>query len=180
MFKRLLAIPTAILGVLLSHEITYSLLTNSDAAKHALLDSTGHSWRNSYPQIITFTVLGLIFSSYVEINNSIKKLNLFKIFLYQEAAFLAIEFGERALSHDKILPATGILLLGSALQLPAALFIKFLLKYVVEAILVGLNRSGEDSKKIVARIKQLTEYNEPTLKRIFSYAQQPRSPTINI
>ena len=180
MLRRLLAIPTAILGVLLSHELTYSLLTTSDAAKHDLLDATGHSWRDSYPMILTFTILGLIISTYSEQKNRVKKISLGRIFLLQEAAFLAIEFGERALAHEKIFPALSILLLGTLLQLPAVLVIKFLLKYVVEPVIRFLSKRVIKSQEEKDRLVICYSYCNPFVKRIFSYSQQPRSPTINI
>lgn len=155
MFKRVLAIPAAILGVLLSHELTYTLLTSSASKKHALEEATGHGWRESYPQILTFLILGLFISTYVGLGNKYKKLSLPKIFLMQEFAFLAVEFGERMSGHHNVMPSLSIILLGTILQIPATFIIGMLLKIVVEPIirkLVNLNKKKKTSIRLVKKI----------------------------
>lgn len=180
MLKRVLAIPTAILGVLLSHELTYTLLTSSASKKHALEEATGHGWRESYPQILTFLILALFVSTYVGMGNKHKKLSLPNIFLMQEFAFLTIEFTERMSGHHQVMPSLSIILLGTILQIPATFVIKLLLKIVVEPILRKILQSKYLIIKRVRTEKTLDNYSNPIFEKIYSFAQLPRSPTTNI
>lgn len=153
--RKLASIPVAILGLLLSHTLTYRILSTDNESMHQLLHDTGHSWLGKIPQILVLSALGIFLS--IKAQAVTKKYITFKaLYLIQSLAFLTIEIGERYFQGINELPTTNIILIGLLLQLPISALLYLLLK-VVEPIVARLR----SLKK-----KKIKRYQEPELNVI--------------
>ena len=131
MFRRLLAVPVALLGVLAAHEGAYRIVASGDAARHALLDSTGHTWLSSLPQLILLAVLGLAIASWGEASGRRRGPKLWELALAQVLTYSSIEILERLIGGHSVWPGWQLLAAGAALQVPSVLVTWLLLRYVL-------------------------------------------------
>ena len=159
--RKLASIPVAILGLLLSHTITYRILSTDNETMHQLLHGTGHTWLGKIPQILVISALGIFLS--IKAQAVTKKYITFKaLYIIQSLAFLAIEIGERFFQGINELPTANIIIVGLLLQLPISALLYLLLK-VVEPIVARLS----SLKK-----KKIKHHLEPSLS-IISAPRQP-------
>ena len=168
--KKLSAIPLALLGILLTHNLTYRLLSGNASDMHSLLDSTGHSWSNKIPQIFILLTISIVL---VHKSNPIKhKAVTYKSLLaLQIISFITLEVSERLFSGIYALPSLKILILGSVLQIPVSLALYYLLKVVIEPALSLLKDKKSYTSKNLSQAKKSVPLSYINLFKLLQYLE---------
>lgn len=142
MFRRLLAVPAALLGVLGAHEFSYRLVAVDASHRHALLDATGHSWLASAPLLIALALVGLVIAAWSEATPPARPVKFHHVVALQSISYVLVEVAERVLSGHSPWPGLALVIAGAVTQLPAAALVWFLLRRAVVAVVRALRSSG--------------------------------------
>lgn len=138
MFRRLLAVPAALLGLLGAHELSYRLAVSDATHRHDLLDATGHTWLAVLPLLIVLGVVGLVVASWAEVKTKIGSVRFTHVLALQSSAYVVVEASERLLAGHSPWPGLSLVLAGAITQLPMAFVVWFLLRNAVKAAVRGL------------------------------------------
>jgi len=131
MFRRLAALPASIAGLLFAHEFAYRLVASDSRHRHALLDATGHGWLGLAPTLLAVAALVSFTHAWkVSVGNG-RTPSFLQILAVQSGAYATVEIGERLISGHSPWPGAALLIAGAAVQLPAALFVWAVLRYVI-------------------------------------------------
>jgi hypothetical protein len=131
MFRKLMALPTALLGVLLAHEGAYRLVEGDSEKRGVILEHTGHGWLSLIPSVAAIFFIFAAWNAWRVASSKSRKISFGEILATQITAYFTIEFGERLVSGHAPWPGLEILLAGISVQVPAALVVWALLYYVL-------------------------------------------------
>jgi hypothetical protein len=136
--RRFLAIPAAVLGMLGAHSLAYRLVAPDDRHRHDLLELTGHGWGGVVPLLLTLAAVGLIVGSWQRASRNGRRVKLSDIILTQSVLYAVVEVAERAIAGQPLWPGASLLVAGALVQLPVALFVWSVLRYVIDPIVAAL------------------------------------------
>ena len=130
MFRKLMALPISLLGVLLAHEGAYRIVERNHHERDLLLGHTGHGWVSLIPSIAVIAMLIVAWNAWRQVSNNRRKISFFEIFSTQVIAYCSIEIGERLFSGHNPWPGFSLLIAGILMQLPSALLVWALFYFV--------------------------------------------------
>ena len=130
MFRKLMALPISLLGVLLAHEGAYRIVERNHHERDLLLGHTGHGWVSLIPSIAVIAMLIVAWNAWRQVSNNRRKISFFEIFSTQVIAYCSIEIGERLFSGHNPWPGFPLLIAGILMQLPSALLVWALFYFV--------------------------------------------------
>ena len=130
MFRKLMALPISLLGVLLAHEGAYRIVERNHHERDLLLGHTGHGWVSLIPSIAVIAMLIVAWNAWRQVSNNRRKISFFEIFSTQVVAYCSIEIGERLFSGHNPWPGFSLLIAGILMQLPSALLVWALFYFV--------------------------------------------------
>jgi len=131
MFRRLAALPVSLAGLLFAHEFAYRLVAHNDDHRHALLDATGHGWLALTPTLFALVLLISFLHSWRITAGKGKTPSFLQILSLQSTAYAIVEIGERLISGHSPWPGFSLLAAGVAVQLPAALAVWALFRFII-------------------------------------------------
>jgi|LakMenEpi03Aug12_release.lakeMendotaPanAssembly.Ray.scaffolds.fasta_scaffold112556_2 hypothetical protein len=132
MFRKLLALPISLLGVLLAHEGAYRLVERNDHERGLLLAHTGHhGWASLIPSIAVIAFLIAAWNAWRQVSSKRRRISFFEIFVTQVIAYCSIEIGERLFSGHNPWPGYSLLIAGIIMQLPSAILVWSLFYFVM-------------------------------------------------
>ena len=145
MLRRLLAIPAAVLGVLFAHEMAYRIVASDAHERSHLMAETGHTWLSYVPFLINAALIGMFAAAATGRARNVRSPRIGSILIIQSATYLTVEVIERLVAHTSPWPGWHLVLAGVALQLPVAVVVWALLRFVVipavDAVLRKLRRT---------------------------------------
>lgn len=131
MFRRLLALPVAFVGLLASHELAYRLVAQEPANREMILATTGHGWLKLIPFLLATGVLALGWTAWRTANGTGRTPKLLEVLATQTVAYATVEIVERLLVGHSPWPGLDLFLAGALVQLPVALVVWAALRYLL-------------------------------------------------
>jgi hypothetical protein len=131
MFRKLAALPTALLGLLLAHEGAYRLVAQRSAERDILLHDTGHGWSTFIPTIAAFAMIVAAWNAWRQVTTKTRPVSYLEILIIQSIAYSTLEIGERLIAGHSPWPGFSLLLAGALFQTPSALLVWALLRFVL-------------------------------------------------
>lgn len=138
MRRRFAAVPVAVLGMLAAHTLAYRIVSPTAGHRDDLLAMTGHGWSALVPLVIGTTLLSVIVGSWQRAAGRGQSVRLAEVLVAQTSLYTFVEVIERAAHGAPLWPGAQLLIAGMLVQLPVAMVIWSVLRYVVDPVVAAV------------------------------------------
>lgn len=138
MRRSIAAVPAAVIGMLAAHSLAYRLVAPDGMHRHDLLELTGHGWTSLTPLLLGAGLIAVVAGAWRRAARAGRPVRLAEIVLAQATVYSVVETVERVAAGVSPWPGAALVLAGMFVQLPVALLVWAVLRYVVDPVVTAL------------------------------------------